>query len=213
MKNNLRILFLGIAAALGAHASQITFSSQGTDVDPNEWNTIGVTLAVFKDPGWAPALAGSSWVSFAQTANQYLPGYTSPASGTVVSFYEMLVLPWDATSATVTYRADDTSALYVNDVLVRAEAPSAGNTYRVCSDFAVGCTINTQLTVDITAYLREGANTIRFDVAQRGGYSYGLNYAGMAEGSGNHLSSTPEPATFLMIGAALVGLGLFRRKA
>ncbi|MBI4904625.1 MAG: hypothetical protein HY820_13370 [Acidobacteria bacterium] len=215
MTKHLRIMFLGIAAATAAIASPINFFSQGTATDPNESNTMGNTVIVMKDPGWAAALAGSEWVSYGQTGNQYMPGYFMPANGTVVSFFELLTLPWIPSAAMVTYMADDSAALYINGVLVQPEAPVDNNSYRICSDYTPGCRTSTSVTLNIAPFLQAGDNTLRFDVAQRGSYSYGLNYAGFADG--NVLPpppdvTTPEPTTLVFTGCVLIGLGLLRRK-
>ena len=96
----------------------------------------------------------------------------------------------------------------------QAEAPQAGNTYYTCSDFPVGCLAQTELTLDIASYLVQGANTLRFDVAQRGGWSYGLNYSGSVDYQPqNDEPEVPEPATYALIGMGLVAAGLLRRKA
>ena len=213
MTKHLRFFILGIAAAMAASASPIYFSSQGTATDPSEWNTIGNTLVILKDPGWAAALPGSEWVSYAQTGNQYIDGYVMPPNGTVVSFFEILQLAWAPTSATITFMADDSAALFINGILVQAEAAADGNLYRICSDLAPGCRTTTAVTLNIAPYLQAGNNTLRFDVAQRGGYSYGLNYAGSADGTQRPPDvSAPEPATLAFTGGALVALGLLRRK-
>lgn len=201
------------------NASVINFSSQGSAADSGEWNNLGATLAIPapSNNAWAAALPGSVWVSFAQTGDWISPGYQSPANGTVVSFFQTLTLPWVPTIAEITYRADDAVAFYINGVLVLAEAPQLDNTYNRCSDVPVGCLDTTDITLNIASYLVAGVNTFRFDVAQRGGYSFGLNYAGFAEGTTRvpdpdpDPTPTPEPITFALVGVALLGAGLFRR--
>ncbi len=191
----------------------ITFASQGTPSDPNEWNSLGGTIAIAPHPAWAAALPGSSWVSYFNTGDPASPYYMSPPNGTVVSFFELLTLPWEPNTATITYRADDSAAFFINNVLVRPEAPSSGNTYNRCSDFPVGCTVNTEVTMDITPFLSSGANTLRFDVAQRNGVSFGLNYLGSAAGPRKVIENpVPEPATFGLLGVALLSIGLWHRK-
>jgi hypothetical protein len=197
----------------GMQAGTITFSSNGTAADPFEYQTYGATLAIAQHPIWAAPLAGSSWVSYGITGDQDAPYYFMPSNGTVVSFFQLFSLPMMADVATVTFRADDSAALYVNGRLVVPEAPSAGNQYSVCSDLAVGCLLRTEVTANIAPYLVAGSNVLRFDVAQRNDYSFGLNYAGSASWVDTHQSvESPEPDTFAMLGLAFIALGVRGRK-
>ncbi|MCS7024894.1 MAG: PEP-CTERM sorting domain-containing protein [Bryobacteraceae bacterium] len=206
-------LVIWLLAPFNLVASAIYFSSQGSAKDPNEWTSAGPAFAILQHPAWAPPLAGSSWVSYAITGDPEAVGYQIPENGTVVSFYKSVTVAFLPAIGSVTYRADDSAALFVNDVLVRPEAPQAGNLYRRCSDFAVGCTVETQVTVDISPFLRHGVNVIRFDVAQRNGVSFGLNYSGVIQGSiaqpggpENPSSATPEPGTLGLVALCVVGL-------
>lgn len=200
-----------ITAALSG--ATVNFSSQGTTADPGEINSLGPTLAIAQHPAWAPPLAGSSWVSYGITGNPASPGYFAPANGTVVSFYEVLYLPWLPSAAQITIRADDSTAFYVNGSFVQPEAPTAGNTYTTCSNFPVGCLVSTQVTLNIASVLQQGPNILQFDVAQRQGSSFGLNYAGFVDGEPRPTPErTPEPATFGLIGLALITFGVFRRR-
>lgn len=196
-----------------AHADTITFASEGTALDPNEWNALGATVAIVPHDGWAAALPGSSWVSSAPTGKPFVPGFVYIPNNFVLSFFQSLAIPEIPLAAQLTFRADDSAALYINNVLVQPEAPQVGNTYFTCSDFAVGCRVQTELTLNIAPYLAQGQNTLRFDVAQRAGWSFGLNYAGSVEYvSHDDVEETPEPATLGLAGVALVAAGLFCRK-
>jgi hypothetical protein len=58
-----------------------------------------------------------------------------------------------------------------------AEARRSGNTYRICSDFPIGCLTSTEASIRLNT-LPAGRNTLSFTVAQRAGGSFGLNLAG-----------------------------------
>ena len=130
------------------------------------------TVAITPHPSWAPAIGGTEWISIAQTG---WPLLTWLPNGTVVSFSEVFSLASMPSVATVTFAADDSASLWLNGSLVVAEASMDGNGYSTCSDFAPTCRQYT--TVDVLPWLLAGSNVIRFDVAQRGGWSYGLNYS------------------------------------
>lgn len=130
------------------------------------------TVAITPHPSWAQPLEGSQWISIAQTG---WPLATWLPNGTVVSFSEAFSLASMPSSATVTFAADDSASLWLNGALVLAEASMVGNGYTVCSDAAPTCTGHT--SVDVLPWLAVGENVLRFDVAQRGGWSYGLNYS------------------------------------
>jgi len=212
MNRFLKLTALSLFAGALAHADTITFASEGTALDPNEWNALGSTVAIVPHDGWAAALPGSSWVSYGATGKPFAPGFQFTPNNFVLSFFQSLTLPEAPLAATLTFRADDSAALYINDVLVQPEAPQAGNTYYTCSDFAVGCRVQTELTLNIAGYLSQGANTLRFDVAQRAGWSFGLNYAGSVDYvTYDDVEETPEPATMGLAGLALIAAGLLRR--
>lgn len=160
------------------------------------------TVAITPHPSWAAPLEGTQWISIAQTG---WPLATWLPNGTVVSFSEVFSLASMPSSAMVTFAADDSAGLWLNGALVVPEAPTAGNGYTVCSDFAPTCTAHT--SVDVLPWLVAGENVLRFDVAQRGGWSYGLNYAvELTWLDEPPLSSVPEPGTVLNVLIALLAL-------
>ncbi len=165
------------------------------------------TVAITPHPSWAPAIGGTEWISIAQTG---WPLATWLPNGTAVSFSEVFSLASMPSSAMVTFAADDSAALWLNGNMVLAEASTVGNAYTVCSDTAPTCTAHT--SVDVLPWLVLGDNVLRFDVAQRGGWNYGLNYAVGLLWLDEPLA-TPEPSTAEMVLLVLLiffGIGWMR---
>ncbi len=160
-----------------------------------------------KNPGWANPLSGSSWVSYVQSGDPNASGYTSPANGTVVAFTDTFTINGTPLNGLLKVLADDSAAVILNGVTLMPEASQSGNRYATCSDFAIGCLVSTEGNIDLTSALRSGLNTLTFDVAQRAGVSFGVDYAATI-----NYSDAPEPATFGLLGLALVGLSFKRRK-
>lgn len=185
-----RILCSLIFSAAGFAASFVSDGSQVTSAGP--------AMVIQKHPGWANPLPGSEWISFAQTGNPAAPGYQIVPNGFVMSVYDSFEIS-SAQSSSVTFMADDSAALYVNGGLVVAEASMNGNHYSTCSDVAPGCLERTAMTVYLTPFLVTGTNHIRFDVAQRAGWSFGLNYRIDVKDA-----SVPEPASAGIVSVALV---------
>jgi hypothetical protein len=172
--------FFGVTAAQAD--TIISLASLGTSADAGESNSMGATLAISPNTGWATALTGSSWVSFANTGNTSAPGFVTVANGTTV---------------------------LLNGVNLMSEASSIGNTYTTCSNFGIGCVSPTTITIPASD-LQTGSNTLEFDVAQRAGFSFGLDYIA----SITDPTSMTEPASGLLLIFGLIGLGAMaiRRK-
>jgi hypothetical protein len=200
--------FFGAAAA---HAdSIISLASLGTSADSGESNSMGATIAISPNTSWATALTGSSWVSFADTGNTSAPGFVTVANGTVVSFFDTFNIAGTPTGGTLTVMADDSATVLLNGVNLMSEASSTGNTYATCSNFGIGCVSPTTITLPASVLL-SGSNTLEFEVAQRAGYSFGLDYIA----SITDPSSVFEPASGLLVALGLVALSVvgLRRKA
>ena len=183
-----------------AKADTITFASTGTSADAGQTNSMGATVTVTPDSAWLSALPGSSWVSFAATSDSSA-GFVAVPNGTVVNFFDTFNLPGTPTSGSITVMADDSAAVLLNGVLLMGEANAAGNTYATCSNSGIGCLSPITINLPTTA-LKTGANTLEFEVAQRNGYSFGLDYLGSVVDP----AIASEPAAGLMLGLGLLAL-------
>lgn len=109
-------------------------------------------------------------------------------------------------SGSIAVMADDTTSVWLNGVELVHPASTEGNTFRTCSDFAIGCFTSTAGTVNLLPALRTGSNTLTFGVEQIAGDSFGLDYTGSVT------SVTPEPATLGLMGLGLAAISFAGRK-
>jgi hypothetical protein len=209
---SLFFLMMGLGIAIApAHADTIV-ASAGTAADSGQYNSDGATIAIAPNSAWATALPGSSWVSFGSTGDTSAPGFFVVPNGTIVDFYDTFTVPGTPTGGTLTVMADDSAAVLLNGVVLMVEATSVGNTYGTCSDFGIGCVHPTILDLP-ASLLVTGSNTLEFEVAQRDGSSFGLDYAGTVT---DPLPVT-EPPSGILLAIGLLMLPfipvLHRRKA
>jgi len=195
---------LALLASTAAYADSLTLASLGTAADPGQTNSSGKpTIAIDAHPAWAAPLGTSSWVSFTTSGNPSDSNYVQVANGTVTSFFDNFSISGTPTSGSIEVMADDSTSVWLNGHLLIAEAPTTNNTYNTCSDFDIGC--KGAYVIDLTNYLQTGNNVLQFDVAQRAGVSYGLDYYGQIQ--------VPEPSSMLFLGAGLSAVAMrFRKK-
>src|ERR1700730_1148544 len=194
-------LLFSLLGVYTTHADSIILASVGTAANSQQTNSNGTTYAIAPNSVWAPAFAGSSWVSFGSTGNTSNPGFYVVANGTTVSFFDVFNVSGTPDGGTLSVMADDSAGVLLNGVALVGEPSTTGNKYVRCSDFGIGCVKPT--TFDLPGSdLHTGLNTPEFQVSQRHGSSYGLDYAG----SVSDPVAAPEPASVSLMGFGLMML-------
>jgi hypothetical protein len=199
------LLFLSsLSLAAKINADTIQLASTGTAIDSGQSNSNGNTIAVAPNSEWAAPLSGSSWVSFGLSGDMSTPGFFVVPNGTIVSFFDVFNISGTPSGGIITVMADDSASVILNGVTLMAEAPMTGNTYATCSDFGIGCLVPVTINLPTSA-LQTGSNTLEFDVAQRMGGSFGLDYSGYV----TEPASTPEPGSAMLLGLGLLMVTVF----
>jgi hypothetical protein len=201
-KLSLVVLLLAASACLmtaSADTVQLASSTATTN------NSGSATQVISRNPAWALPLAGSSWISFANTGAPSALGFIVVPNGTKVTFTEMFNLTGNVTGASLDVLADDTASVWLNGV--ELASGNLGGSYPTCSSLPIGCLTSTMggfTFAQLQPYLLDGENTLSFDVYQEAGSSYGLDYAGTI--------STPEPGTLMLLGFGLFAIALKTRR-
>ena len=201
------------AVAFNSAGGQGTCS--GTATFPLPTTCAGGWVAIAPDAAWQPNNPGGSsavWVSY--TANTgsggvvVTPNVTPPLTpanatetftiGIPAGFAVLNLLVWADDTAGIRL---DNSLIYQGSITPGASAPN-GTQGANCAAGGLTCTPGGGAAFAIA--LGGVAHTLQFDVFQRGGDAFGLLYQGDLV--------VPEPATMLLVGSVLAGVGIISRR-
>jgi hypothetical protein len=183
---------------------------------PGESNNLTGTNFVLTDlnSNWAPDQGGASWVSYEDT------GYSSSSPGFAVNvlsnssnvnnpnaeFFQTFTDNVSLLSLSLTVWADDTALVFLDGVQISPNMTFVQTTGTMCSPTGITCTgAGTQINVNNIA---PGTHTLQFNVYQTGSGDYGVMYTG----SVTDTSASPEPGSYVLMGAGLLALTMFRKR-
>lgn len=191
--------------AVSGYAATVNF---GTGIGLPEGNSLtGVNVATIPDQVYQPPIGASIWESV-QTDS------TNPpiANGTTVNFWFTFSLPGLPSSGMLGVMVDDSARGWMNGQLLydNFQSPEGKN----CAASLPNCL--QPLWIDVGAYLLPGENRFETTVSQDGGGPFAIDVYGSAEyvaspTPNDPSGGVPEPASFLLLGAGLVVVGLVSR--
>ncbi|WP_180540076.1 PEP-CTERM sorting domain-containing protein [Nevskia soli] len=213
----LSLLLLTVCSVVGsaviAQAGTINLDSSATNTTNNSVSLgiadAGATENILPNSSWYGPLAGSSWISYADTGSTSDPNFYTVPNGTAVTFSQSFNVSGTVTNAVLNVLADDTTSVVLNGITIYSAV--LGGSYPLCSSQAIGCLESTEGNFSLASFgsdLKQGTNTLSFTTYQENGYSYGLDYVGSVA------TATPEPASVTFVGLGLAGAAFWvRRKA
>jgi len=205
MRTVMVLVVLLIMATSVAIATMVTFSS---DTLSESNNITGNNVCLVPVSAWAVPSPGVCWISFSNTGEG---GWSPPNTvhGVPTAFFtENIFLPYSTNIGWAELFADDTADIYLfNNLypggLMLWDAPTTPDAH--CITGRPGCEPWEGLTLSLgSTQWAQGQNRLVLAAYQYWGDGFGVMYRGEVE-------STPDPATMVLVGFGLVGLGVFRR--
>lgn len=204
-------LLAALGSALSMQAGVINLDSSATTTTNNSVAlgvvNAGATQNIVPNTAWYGPLAGSSWVSFANTGTTSATGFYTVPNGEAVTFSQNFNVSGTVTAAFLNVLADDTTSVVLNGNTIYSAV--LGGSYPTCSSAAIGCLQDTEGSFSLASFgsfLKQGTNTLSFTTYQENSSSYGLDYVGSVT------TAAPEPASLGFVGLGLAGALVWARK-